>query len=86
MRKIAIILLTLCFIACQGGRQVTDSPKETILKEAERDVQSQRYDEAMEKGLLALDAARKEGDAHGRTQTVLLLHRAAASASALGRQ
>ena len=56
------MLLIFSLAACNGSMQVVNTPGETLLLEAQRDVQEQRYDHAMEKALGALEVARHEGD------------------------
>ena len=63
MRRIAFILLIVLLAACEGGRKEAAEPREALLEEAARDVEAQRYGEAMEKGLKALEEARQSGDA-----------------------
>ena len=63
MRKFVYLFLLIALAACVGGRKDPVELEEELLQEAARDVEAQRYEAAMEKGLMALEAARLSGDA-----------------------
>ena len=59
MNKLIPVLLTVCLVSCQGGgrpgRADGENPATVLLEQAAGDVGGQRFDDAMEKALQALD-------------------------------
>ena len=69
MRK-ALLLFLLLISACHPAAVLPGSRPDVLLQEVWQDLDNQRFDSAMEKGLRALEAARGTGDKRREVQAL----------------
>ena len=72
MRK-ALLLFLLLISACHPAAILPGSRPDVLLQEVWQDIDNQRFDSAMEKGLRALEAARGSGDRLGEVKALQAL-------------
>ena len=72
MRK-ALLLFLLLISACHPAADLSGDRPDVLLQEVWQDIDNQRFDSAMEKGLRALEAARGSGDRLGEVKALQAL-------------